>query len=267
MGLYAHKWTGGGSPTSNRTLDVVLNGKGGSMSSFLKSYLKLVFSAFVGFVWFLYFLEVVKAFQHGAGFLNSLLWFKVFPKELIFLRSFLFPFGTGYVTSALISLMVFYWWIENLNKLEDLQGKIDNSLTEIERLKGEKKKLKSEISAFQKRKKEYEGVLEGLSQEIKTLSERKSSLLSSIKSLEEKYENLDSYLEEEFQKGYESGREYGYQSVITELRSLRLQKSALLKLFDSNKELKTLFKKITGKTVRQYLNEVKKKAKNSGGKS
>jgi len=195
------------------------------------------------------------------------LWFKVFPKELIFLRSFLFPFGTGYVTSALISLMVFYWWIEDLNKLEDLQEKIGNSETELEKLKGEKKKLKSEISTLQKEKENYQSNIKKLSQEIRGLSKEKAKLLSSIKSLEEKKGNIASYIEEEFQKGYEAGREQGYQSVITELRSLRLQKSALLKLFDSNKELKTLFKRITGKTVRQYLNEVKKKAKNSGGKS
>ncbi|MEO2068542.1 MAG: hypothetical protein ABGX27_03430, partial [Desulfurobacteriaceae bacterium] len=266
--VHLYKWTGGGSPTSNRTLiGLALNGKGGSMSSFLKSYLKWIFLAFVGFAWFLYFLEVVKAFRHGAGFLNSLLWFKVFPKELVSLRSFLFSFGTGYAVSALVSLVVFYLWIEDLDRLEDLQGKIDDSLTEIERLKGEKKKLEGEISVLQKKEEDYKSVLKGLSQEIKTLSYKKDSLLSSIESLEERNRNLASYLEEEFRKGYEAGREQGYQSVITELRSLRIQKSALLKLFDSNKELKALFKKVTGKTVRQYLNEVKKKAKNSGGKN
>ena len=234
------------------------------MLSFLKSYLKWVFLAFVGFVLVFYFVEVKNAFQHGAGFLDSLLWFKVFPEELISFRSFLFSFGMGYIASAFVSLMVFYWWIEDLDRLEDLEEKIDDSLTEIERLKGEKKKLEGEISALQKKEENYKSVLKGLSQEIKTLSYKKDSLLSSIESLEERNRNLASYLEEEFRKGYETGREQGYQSVITELRSLRIQKSALLKLFDSNKELKTFFKKITGKTIRQYLNEVKKKAKNSG---
>ena len=237
------------------------------MLSFLKSYLKWVFLAFVGFVLVFYFVEVKNAFQHGAGFLDSLLWFKVFPEELISLRSLLFSFGTGYVASALVSLVVFYLWIEDLDRLGDLQGKIDDSLTEIERLKGEKKKLEGEISALQKEKENYQNDVDKLSQEIERLSSKKGKLLSSIKSLEEKKENLASYLEEEFQKGYEAGREQGYQSVITELRSLRIQKSALLKLFDSNKELKTFFKKITGKTIRQYLNEVKKKAKNSGGEN
>ena len=151
--------------------------------------------------------------------------------------------------------------------MENLQERIRNSRIELSKLGSEKSKLENEISALQKKKESYQSALEGLSQEIRNLSERKNSLLSSIRSLEEKKENLAFYLEEEFRKGYEAGREKGYQSVITELRSLRIQKSALLRVFDGNKELKALFKKVTGKTIRQYLNEVKKKAKNSGGKN
>jgi len=149
--------------------------------------------------------------------------------------------------------------------LEDLQERIDDSKIELERLGDEKSKLEGEISNFQKEKENYQSDVEKLSQEIERLSKEKNTLLSSLRSLEEKKENLASYLQEEFQKGYEAGREKGYQSVITELRSLRIQKSALLKLFDSNRELKAFFKKITGKTIRQYLNEAKKQVKSSGG--
>jgi chromosome segregation ATPase len=149
--------------------------------------------------------------------------------------------------------------------LENLQERIRKSKAELKKLGDGKSKLEGEISNLKEEKESCQSDVEKLSQEIERLSNEKSKLLSSIKSLEEKKENLASYLEEEFQKGYEAGREQGYQSVITELRSLRVQKSALLKLFDSNKELKTLFKKITGKTIRQYLNEAKKKVKSSGG--
>lgn len=237
------------------------------MSSFLKSYLKWILPIFVGVFVFFYLLGIADFFSKGADPLDALLWFKAYPerwKHFVFCWKLL---GFGYFASAFISLIVFLSWIGDLDRLENLQGKIDDSLTEIERLKSEKKKLKDKISVLEKEKKNYQNDVDKLSQKIKNLSSEKEKLLSSIKSLEEKKENLASYLEEEFQKGYEAGREQGYQSVITELRSLRVQKSALLKLFDSNKELKTLFKRITGKTIRQYLNEVKKKAKNSGGKS
>jgi len=237
------------------------------MSSFLKSYLKWVLSVFLGIFLFFYLLGIADFFSKGANPFDALFWFKAYPEKWNRFVFFWKLLGFGYFASALISLMVFYWWIDDLGKLEDLQEKIGNSETELEKLKGEKKKLKSEISTLQKEKENYQSNIKKLSQEIRGLSKEKAKLLSSIKSLEEKKGNIASYIEEEFQKGYEAGREQGYQSVITELRSLRLQKSALLKLFDSNKELKTLFKRITGKTVRQYLNEVKKKAKNSGGKS
>ena len=235
------------------------------MLSFLWSYLKWTFSAFVVLILFSYLVEVKNAFQHGAGFLDSLLWFKVFTERLSSFESFLFSLGMGYVASAFVSVAVFWRWIERLERLENLQERIRNSRIELSKLGSEKSKLENEISALQKKKESYQSALEGLSQEIKTLSYKKDSLLSSIESLEERNRNLASYLEEEFRKGYEAGREQGYQSVITELRSLRIQKSALLRVFDSNKELKTLFKKITGKTIRQYLNEAKKQVKSSGG--
>ena len=237
------------------------------MSSFLRSFLKWTFSSFVATLLFSYLLNAGKFFLNGTDVSDAFLWFRVFVEKWTYFKDFFLAFGLGWVVSALVSFMVFLLWIKDLDKLEDLRGKIDDSLTEIERLEGEKGKLENEISALQKKKESYQSALEGLSQEIRNLSERKNSLLSSIRSLEEKKENLAFYLEEEFRKGYEAGREKGYQSVITELRSLRIQKSALLRVFDGNKELKALFKKITGKTVRQYLNEVKKKAKNSGGKN
>jgi len=43
------------------------------------------------------------------------------------------------------------------------------------------------------------------------------------------------------------------------LRSLRVQKSIVLDLFDNNEELKRLLKRLTGKTIRQYLREEKKR--------
>jgi vacuolar-type H+-ATPase subunit I/STV1 len=237
------------------------------MLSFLKSFLKWIFSSFVAILLFSYLLKAGKFFLNGTDVSDALLWFRIFVEKWTQFKDFFLAFGFGWVVSAFVSFMVFLLWIDDLNKLENLQEKIRNSEDKLKKLGNEKNKLENEISALQKKKESYQSALEGLSQEIRNLSERKNSLLSSIRSLEERKENLASYLEEEFQKGYEAGREKGYQSVITELRSLRIQKSALLRVFDGNKELKTLFKKITGKTVRQYLNEVKKKAKSSGGKS
>jgi len=69
---------------------------------------------------------------------------------------------------------------------------------------------------------------------------------------------------EALRKGYEEGREKGYRAVINELRSLRIQKSIILDVFDRNKELKSLFKKLTGKTIRQYL-EFEKRKRLKGG--
>jgi chromosome segregation ATPase len=219
------------------------------MLSFLKSYLKWIALAFICSVLVFYFAKVWDAFQRGSGFLNSLL-----------------DFGIGYVVSAFTSLMVFYRWVDGLDRLDGLQEEIDGSLAEIKRLNGEERKLKGEIPALERKKEDYQNDIGKLSHEIECLSNKKEELLSYIKSLEERKGNLASYLEGEFQKGYEAGRKQGYRSVITELRSIRLQKSALLKLFDSNKELKDTFKSVTGKTIRQYLDRVKERIKNSGGK-
>ena len=237
------------------------------MLSFLKSFLKWIFSSFVAILLFSYLLKAGKFFLNGTDVSDALLWFRIFVEKWTQFKDFFLAFGFGWVVSAFVSFMVFLLWIDDLNKLEDLQERIDDSKIELERLGDEKSKLEKEISNLRKEKGNHQSDVEKLSQEIERLSKKKSKLLSFLRSLEERKENLASYLEEEFQKGYEAGREQGYRSVITELRSLRIQKSALLRVFDGNKELKTLFKKITGKTVRQYLNEVKKKAKSSGGKS
>jgi flagellar biosynthesis chaperone FliJ len=235
------------------------------MSSFLRSFLKWTFSSFVATLLFSYLLNAGKFFLNGTDVSDAFLWFRVFVEKWTYFKDFFLAFGLGWVVSALVSFMVFLLWIDDLSKLEDLQERIDDSKIELERLGDEKGKLEGEVSNLRKEKENYQSDVEKLSQEVERLSREKNTLFSSIRSLEERKENLASYLQEEFQKGYEAGREKGYQSVITELRSLRIQKSALLKLFDSNKELKTLFKKVTGKTIRQYLNEAKKQVKSSGG--
>jgi len=231
--------------------------------SFLKDFLKWLFLAFIGSVLVFYIVELVGAFSRGAGILDSLFWFKSFPNRFDWFLHSVVLFGTGYFVSAIVSFGVFWWWIEDLERLERLEGRIRVSEGELKKLGEKKKELEGKISELEEKERDYQTKVKELSQKVENLSKERKELLTLLGELEERKRNLSSYIEEAIAKGYEEGKEKGYRSVITELRSLRAQKSALVDLFSKNRELREVFKKVTGKKLIQFLNEAKKRAKES----
>lgn len=172
-------------------------------------------------------------------------------------------FGTGYFVSAIVSFVVFWEWIGTLERLEGLEERIGVFEDELKKLEERKKELEGKISELEEKERDYQTKVKELSQKVENLSKERKELLTLLGELEERKRNLSSYIEEAIAKGYEEGKEKGYRSVITELRSLRAQKSALVDLFSKNRELREVFKKVTGKKLIQFLNEAKKRVKES----
>ena len=141
---------------------------------------------------------------------------------------------------------------DDVEELNNLREKIRSSKERLSSLRGEIERLSGELQGLEERKK-------SLKADIDYLEYEKTLVSDDLEDLKEQKRKLSLYIEETLRRAYEEGREKGYRSVLNELRSLRVQKSIILDLFDSNKELKKLLKKLTGKTIRQYLREEKKR--------
>jgi len=141
---------------------------------------------------------------------------------------------------------------DDWERLNNLGEEIRSSEERLSSLKGEIGRLSGELQRLEERK-------ESLKTDIDYLEREKAAVLDDLEDLEEQKRNLSLYIEETLRRAYEEGREKGYRSVLGELRSLRVQKSIVLDLFDDNEELKKLLKRLTGKTIRQYLREEKKR--------
>ena len=135
---------------------------------------------------------------------------------------------------------------DDVERLNNLEEKIRSSQQTL-------KDLNSEIERVSGKLKELEARRSEIEEDMDSLEYERTLLIDNIEELKEEERKLSSRIQKTLQIAYEEGREKGYQSVINELRSLRVQKSIVLDVFDRHKELKSLFKKLTGKTIRQYL--------------
>lgn len=163
-------------------------------------------------------------------------------------------------------------WEEKLEKKE-------RYLMEFEKyLKKNWEELVSNKKEFEERKKELE-------KEVRELQDRRELLESTVKRVEREFEELineTEKLEKEVNRLKEmkaklkkdikaiirGAEQKAHENLIRELRSLRVQKSAILDLFDKYPELEEFLRKKEGLGIREYLERAKKlraKAKDKGG--
>jgi len=204
-----------------------------------------------------YFVRVFSVFRSGYGVLKSLGWIFFFPELRKFFISFVLDFSLGWLSAVILAYLFIYWLFENVSELEDIERRIEAVKRELNALRYKRDNVLGEIRMLEEKK----GLLK---QDIDYLEYDKTLLTDELDELKEEIGRLSFKVREALRKGYEEGREKGYRAVINELRSLRIQKSIILDVFDRNKELKSLFKKLTGKTIRQYL-EFEKRKRLKGG--
>jgi len=219
---------------------------------FLFRFFKWSGIGYLVFLLLLYLADAWKVHKAGGGILESLGWVFFFPGYRKDFVDYLIPFSFGWWLSALVLLFFILFLFDDVEELNNLREKIQSSEKRLSSLKGEIEKLKRELQRLEKKEK-------SLKTDIDYLEHEKTVVWDDLKNLKEQKRNLSLYIEETLQRAYEEGREKGYRSVLDELRSLRVQKSIILDLFDKNKELKELLKKLTGKTIRQYLEQEKKR--------
>ena len=208
--------------------------------------------SYLGLLSLLYFAEAWKVYRAGKGILKSVGWAFFFPKYKEHFVDYLIPLSFGWWSATVVLFVFVLYLFEDWERLSNLQEEIQSSERRLSSLRGELGKLKGELQRLEERKRD-------LKSDIDYLEYEKTLVSDELEDLKEKKRNLSLYIEEKFQRAYEKGREKGYRSVIDELRSLRVQKSIVLDLFDNNEELKELLKKLTGKTIRQYLREERKR--------
>ena len=209
----------------------------------------------------LYLAEAWKVHRAGGRILESIGWVFFFPGYRKSFGDYLIPFSFGWWLVAVVLFVFILYLFDDVEELNNLREKIQSSEKKLDSLKSEIEKLNGELQRLEERKKD-------LKTDIDYLEHEKTVVWNDLEDLKEQKRSLSLYIEETLQRAYEEGKEKGYRSVLSELRSLRIQKSIILDLFDSNKELKELLKKLTGKTIRQYLQEEKKrrlKSEESGG--
>jgi len=209
--------------------------------------LLLVLLLFYG-VWFLWF------YFSGVSFWDSLLWFRSSRLDFRFLFYFSFlPLLFSYVLGAGVVLLFCVREVDEVSRYENLQGLIVEAENRLSGLEGRERELQGEVRALEEKKAELESSIEGL-------DKRRLVLRKDVEELEAKAGRLNELIE----RAVKEGRERGYRSVITELRSLRAQKSALVDLFTREKELRETFRRVTGKKFFQFLKEVKNQVKEIG---
>ena len=200
----------------------------------------------------LYFVDVWRVFRAGGGILKSLGWVFFFPEYRKSFIDYLTPLSFGWWLAAIVLFVFILFLFDDVEELNNLREKIRSSEERLSSLRDEIEKLSGELQGLEERKK-------SLKTDIDYLEYEKTLVSDDLEDLKEQKRKLSLYIEETLRRAYEEGREKGYRSVLNELRSLRVQKSIILDLFDNNKELKNLLKKLTGKTIRQYLREEKKR--------
>ncbi|MEO2066559.1 MAG: hypothetical protein ABGX17_08695 [Desulfurobacteriaceae bacterium] len=196
------------------------------------------------------------AVKHGSSFLDALLWFK--SQGYATVLHYILPFAVSeFFLGALVVSLYVYLKLEELSRFEGLERRRVELQSEVKRLYRDIKELWERIERFKR-----EEVEVGAS--VSRLRREKDALAREVRELREEAENLDSVIHRAYEEGYRKGWQEAYGKVIAELRSLRAQKSALMRLFDSNRELREVFGKVTGKRLGQFLKEAKRSVRDEG---
>ncbi len=199
---------------------------------------------------------VFYAVKHGSSVLDALLWFK--SQDYAAVLRYILPFAvSGFFLGVLVVSLYVYLKLEDLSRFEGLERRKLELQSEIKRLYREIKELRERIERFKS-----EEIDVGAS--VSRLKRERDALSREVRELRKEAENLDSLISRACEDGYRKGWQEAYGKVIAELRSLRAQKSALMRLFDSNRELREVFRKVTGRHLGQFLKEAKRSVKDEG---
>ena len=195
---------------------------------------------------------VFYAVKHESSVLDALLWFK--SRNYATVLRYILPFAvSGFFLGVLVVSLYVYLQLEELSRFEGLERRRAELQTEIERLYRDIKELRERIERFKREEVE-------IGASVSRLRKERDALSREVRKLREEAESLDSAISRAYEEGYRKGWDEAYGKVIAELRSLRAQKSALMRLFDSNRELREVFRKVTGRRLGQFLKEAKRSA-------
>ena len=225
------------------------------MFSFWKRFFSYLVVGLLFLVFSFYLYWVFLYHKKGAPWIDSLLWFRNSGFSFVFrfglTLSFL-AFAVGVFTSALF----FLGEMGELSRYEELKESSRELEGRVSSLSEEERELRERIKALRESER-------NLTVSLDELKKRAEVLSNEVRKLEDRRRKLDFLVKEAVRKGYKDGYEKAYGGVIEELRSLRAQKSALVELFNSEKELREVFKRVTGRKLLQFLNEAKKRFKES----
>ncbi len=193
--------------------------------------------------------------SQGAPWGDSFLWFM--NSNFRFIIRYTFGLGLwAFLVGVFASSVFFIGEMGELSRYENLRERSNELEKKVSALTQKEKELRGRVGALQKEK-------GSLSASVSDLRKAAEVLKSEVLKLEEKRRNLDKLIKKALEKGYKEGHEKAYSSVIEELRSLRAQKSALVDLFNREREFRECFKRVTGMKLLQFLNAAKKRAKES----
>jgi uncharacterized protein YoxC len=226
------------------------------LSSFWKGLLLWLFWGFLLGLLLFYDFWGFYVLKHGSSFLDALLWFK--SQGYATVLRYILPFAvSGFFLGALVVSLYVYLQLEEFSRFEGLERRKAELQTEIERLYRDVRELRERIERFKR-----EEVEVGAS--VSRLKRERDALSREVGKLREEVKNLDSIISRAYEEGYRKGWQEAYGKVIAELRSLRAQKSALMRLFDSSRELREVFRKVTGRRLGQFLKEAKRSVRDEG---
>ena len=168
---------------------------------------------------------------------------------------FLLVYILGSLGMLLAGYLVRYWelygWREKLRswekQLEHWEGTLRKGFAEFKRLKVEKEEYERAVQSLLDKR-------VALKKEINNLYNEREVLKNELEYLQEEVDSLDEKILEAEKKGYQNG----YSRVMNELRSLRIQKSAVLDLFKEIPELEDLLLRKKGMSLKRFL-EVEKR--------
>ncbi len=226
------------------------------LSSFWKGLFSRLFWSFLLGLLLFYGFWVFYAVKHKSSVLDALLWFK--SRDYAAVLRYILPFAvSGFFLGVLVVSLYVYLKLEDLSRFEGLERRKLELQSEIKRLYREINELRERIEKFKSEEIDVKA-------SVSRLKRERDVLVRKVRELRKEAENLDSLISRAYEEGYRKGKDEAYGKVIAELRSLRAQKSALMRLFDSNKELREVFRKVTGRRLGQFLKETKRSVRDEG---